>query len=119
MLFGHMTRTRNSNGKGNTSNVLEKFRDSCHAYTVHQGLFSHLRSQVYSSEVKKTEVLMENFRRAIGIKIKEVKEVFEGQVVSLVSRQCYLVVGLSILFAAVGNCAKGTEASQSIVLADG
>lgn len=42
-------------------------------------------AQVYSSEVKKTEVLMENFRRAIGIKIKEVKEVFEGQVVSLVS----------------------------------
>ncbi|CDJ50959.1 RuvB-like 1, putative [Eimeria brunetti] len=40
-------------------------------------------SEVYSSEVKKTEVLMENFRRAIGIKIKEVKEVFEGQVVSL------------------------------------
>ncbi|KAL8269815.1 hypothetical protein Esti_006259 [Eimeria stiedai] len=39
--------------------------------------------QVYSSEVKKTEVLMENFRRAIGIKIKEVKEVFEGQVVSM------------------------------------
>lgn len=35
--------------------------------------------------MKKTEVLMENFRRAIGIKIKEVKEVFEGQVVSLVS----------------------------------
>lgn len=34
--------------------------------------------------MKKTEVLMENFRRAIGIKIKEVKEVFEGQVVSLV-----------------------------------
>lgn len=39
---------------------------------------------MYSSEVKKTEVLMENFRRAIGIKIKEVKEVFEGQVVSMV-----------------------------------
>lgn len=28
---------------------------------------------------------MENFRRAIGIKIKEVKEVFEGQVVEIVS----------------------------------
>ncbi|CDJ42260.1 RuvB-like 1, putative [Eimeria tenella] len=45
-------------------------------------------SEVYSSEVKKTEVLMENFRRAIGIKIKEVKEVFEGQVVSLTDEPC-------------------------------
>ncbi|KAL0235454.1 hypothetical protein GEMRC1_002036 [Eukaryota sp. GEM-RC1] len=36
-------------------------------------------SDVYSSEVKKTEVLMENFRRAIGLKIKETKEVYEGE----------------------------------------
>lgn len=40
-------------------------------------------SEVYSAEVKKTEVLMENFRRAIGIRIKEVKEVWEGEVVTL------------------------------------
>lgn len=40
-------------------------------------------SEVYSSEVKKTEVLMENFRRAIGIRIKENKEVFEGEVIEL------------------------------------
>ena len=40
-------------------------------------------SEVYSSEIKKTEVLMENFRRAIGIKIKEIKEVWEGEVVEL------------------------------------
>ena len=32
-------------------------------------------SEVYSAEVKPTEVLMENFRRAIGLRIKEVKEV--------------------------------------------
>ncbi|MEW5308203.1 MAG: hypothetical protein WDW38_000180 [Sanguina aurantia] len=31
-------------------------------------------SEVYSTEVKKTEVLMENFRRAIGLRIKENKE---------------------------------------------
>ena len=36
-------------------------------------------SEVYSSEVKKTEVLMENFRRAIGLRIKENKEVYEGE----------------------------------------
>lgn len=41
-------------------------------------------SEVYSSEVKKTEVLMENFRRAIGLRIKETKEVYEGEVC------CYL-----------------------------
>jgi RuvB-like protein 1 (pontin 52) len=37
-------------------------------------------SEVYSSEVKKTEILMENFRRAIGLRIKENKEVYEGEV---------------------------------------
>ncbi|KAH9506166.1 ruvB-like helicase pontin [Dermatophagoides farinae] len=36
--------------------------------------------EVYSAEVKKTEILMENFRRAIGLRIKETKEVYEGEV---------------------------------------
>ncbi len=60
-------------------------------------------SEVYSSEVKKTEVLMENFRRAIGLRLKacmleswaallaltscavvqENKEVYEGEVTEL------------------------------------
>jgi len=40
-------------------------------------------SEVYSSEVKKTEVLMENFRRAIGLRIKENKEVYEGEVTEM------------------------------------
>jgi len=40
-------------------------------------------SEVYSSEVKKTEVLMENFRRAIGLRIKENKEVYEGEITQL------------------------------------
>merc|ERR1711937_448390 len=40
-------------------------------------------SEVYSSEVKKTEVLMENFRRSIGLRIKETKEVYEGEVTEL------------------------------------
>ncbi len=37
-------------------------------------------SEVYSTEVKKTEILMEHFRRAIGLRIKENKEVYEGEV---------------------------------------
>ena len=40
-------------------------------------------SEVFSSEVSKTEVLMENFRRSIGLKIKEIKEVWEGEVTEL------------------------------------
>mmetsp|Transcript_26223 Transcript_26223/g.42457 ORF Transcript_26223/g.42457 Transcript_26223/m.42457 type:complete len:459 (+) Transcript_26223:323-1699(+) len=40
-------------------------------------------SDVYSNEVKKTAVLMENFRRAIGLRIKEQKEVYEGEVTEL------------------------------------
>ncbi|KAI5120752.1 hypothetical protein M0805_007826 [Coniferiporia weirii] len=40
-------------------------------------------SEVYSTEVKKTEVLSETFRRAIGLRIKETKEVYEGEVTEL------------------------------------
>lgn len=40
-------------------------------------------SEVYSSEIKKTEVLNENFRRSIGLRIKETKEVWEGEVTEL------------------------------------
>ncbi|WVQ82272.1 RuvB-like helicase 1 [Cryptococcus sp. DSM 104549] len=40
-------------------------------------------SEVYSGEVKKTEVLGSCFRRAIGLRIKETKEVFEGEVTEL------------------------------------
>lgn len=40
-------------------------------------------SEVFSSEVKKTEILMEHFRRAIGLRIRESKEVYEGEVTDL------------------------------------
>ena len=40
-------------------------------------------SEVFSSEVKKTEILMEHFRRAIGLRIRESKEVYEGEVTEL------------------------------------
>lgn len=40
-------------------------------------------SEVYSNEVKKTSILAENFRRAIGLRIKETKEVYEGEVTEL------------------------------------
>ncbi len=37
-------------------------------------------SELYSAEVKKTEVLMRAVRRAIGVRIKEVRKVYEGVV---------------------------------------
>ncbi|KAI9293336.1 ruvB-like 1 [Neoconidiobolus thromboides FSU 785] len=40
-------------------------------------------SEVYSAEINKTGVLMENFRRAIGLRVKETKEVYEGEVTEL------------------------------------
>ncbi|KAJ9445428.1 RuvB-like helicase 1 [Diplonema papillatum] len=44
-------------------------------------------SEVYSAEVKKTEVLMENFRRAIGLRISEMKEVYEGEVTEITPQE--------------------------------
>ncbi|KAH9641364.1 hypothetical protein HF086_012651 [Spodoptera exigua] len=55
-------------------------------------------SEVYSTEIKKTEVLMENFRRAIGLRIRETKEVIipgYGKTVS------HVIIGL--------KTAKGTK----------
>ncbi|KAI9716736.1 MAG: RuvB ATP-dependent DNA helicase pontin [Chrysothrix sp. TS-e1954] len=40
-------------------------------------------SEVFSAEVKKTEALMEGFRKAIGLRIRETKEVYEGEVIEL------------------------------------
>lgn len=54
-------------------------------------------SEVYSSEVKKTEVLMENFRRSIGLRIKENKEVYEGEVFYVTYSLLFLLHGTFIL----------------------
>lgn len=40
-------------------------------------------SEVFSAEVKKTEVLAECVRKSIGVRVKEIKEVYEGEVVEL------------------------------------
>ncbi|KAL4598948.1 hypothetical protein ACB092_11G092800 [Castanea dentata] len=50
-------------------------------------------SEVYSSEVKKTEILMENFRRAIGLRIKENKEVYEVEITELSPEEAESVTG--------------------------
>lgn len=55
-------------------------------------------SEVFSSEIKKTEVLMENFRRAIGLRIKETKEVYEGEVTELTPFETENPMGGEIVF---------------------
>lgn len=40
-------------------------------------------SAVYSKEVKKTEILSTHFRKAIGLRVRERKEVYEGEVTEL------------------------------------
>lgn len=52
-------------------------------------------SDVYSQEVKKTEVLMENFRRSIGLRIRETKEVYEGELTELTPTENTDLNGLS------------------------
>ncbi|ESQ42191.1 hypothetical protein EUTSA_v10013490mg [Eutrema salsugineum] len=70
-------------------------------------------SEVYSSEVKKTEVLMENFRRAIGLRIKETKQVYEGEVTELSPEETESLTGgygKSISHVIIGlKTVKGTK----------
>ena len=40
-------------------------------------------SEIYSTERKKTEVLMEAMRKAIGVKVRELRKVYEGEVKEL------------------------------------
>lgn len=40
-------------------------------------------AEIYSHEVKKTEILTEHLRRAIGLRIREIKEVYEGEITDL------------------------------------
>lgn len=70
-------------------------------------------SEVYSAEVKKTEILAENFRRAIGIRIREKKEVYEGEVTELTPEEAPNPLGgygKSISHVIVGlKTTKGTK----------
>lgn len=70
-------------------------------------------SELYSAEVKKTAALMENFRRAIGLRIKETKEVYEGEVTDLTPEEAENPLGgygKNISHVVVGlKTAKGTK----------
>ncbi|KAK4370548.1 hypothetical protein RND71_010023 [Anisodus tanguticus] len=66
-------------------------------------------SEVYSSEVKKTEDLMENFRRAIGLRIRKIRRFMkERQVTELSPEEAESVTGgygksVNHVIVAVGN----------------
>ncbi|MEM0243490.1 MAG: RuvB-like helicase [Candidatus Aenigmatarchaeota archaeon] len=46
--------------------------------------FVHLAaSEIYSAEVKKTEFLTQTLRKSIGVRIREIRKVYEGEVVEL------------------------------------
>ncbi|CDK27763.1 unnamed protein product [Kuraishia capsulata CBS 1993] len=70
-------------------------------------------SELFSAEVKKTEALMENFRRSIGLRIKETKEVYEGEVTELTPEESENPLGgygKTISHVIVGlKSAKGTK----------
>ncbi|BFZ59518.1 RuvB ATP-dependent DNA helicase pontin [Saitoella coloradoensis] len=70
-------------------------------------------SEVYSSEVGKAEVLKEHLRRAIGLRIKETKEVYEGEVTELTPEEAENPLGgygKTIAHVIVGlKTAKGTK----------
>eukprot|EP00919_Chromeraceae_sp_WS-2016_P022604 GHVR01053659.1.p1 GENE.GHVR01053659.1~~GHVR01053659.1.p1 ORF type:complete len:457 (+),score=123.16 GHVR01053659.1:66-1436(+) len=75
-------------------------------------------SEVYSSEVKKTEILMENFRRAIGVRIKETKEVYEGEVIEMTPEETENPHGgFGKAVGAVVLGLKTTKGSKSLKLA--
>ena len=40
-------------------------------------------AEIYSAEIKKTEVLMQAMRKAIGVRIREVRKVYEGMVTDM------------------------------------
>ena len=63
-------------------------------------------SEVYSSEVKKTEILMENFRRAIGLRIKENKEVYEGEVTELTPEETNPPAGATVAWSPTWSSAS-------------
>lgn len=69
--------------------------------------------EVYSLEVKKTETLMEHFRRAIGLRIRETKEVYEGEVTELTPEESENPLGgygKTVAHVVVGlKSAKGTK----------
>uniref|UniRef100_A0A0K0FP70 RuvB-like helicase n=1 Tax=Strongyloides venezuelensis TaxID=75913 RepID=A0A0K0FP70_STRVS len=74
-------------------------------------------SDVYSAEVKKTEVLMEHFRKSIAIQLKERKKVYEGEVVSITPVETKTPVhNFGKTYSHVVICLKAGKGSRTLKL---
>ncbi|CAI2353143.1 unnamed protein product [Caenorhabditis sp. 36 PRJEB53466] len=73
-------------------------------------------SEVFSSEVKKTEVLMRSFRRAIGLRVKETKDVYEGEVTELTPVECSDTSGLGKTISHLVLSLKTAKGSKQLKL---
>jgi RuvB-like protein 1 len=76
-------------------------------------------ASVYSKEVQKTAILAEHFRRAIGLRIRETKEVYEGEVTELTVQETadplqQSAVGRTISHVVLGL--KTTKGSKTLKL---
>jgi len=79
--------------------------------------FCHLTaSEVFSSEVKKTEILTECMRRALGLRIKENKEVYEGEVTELTPEETEAPGGYGKQVAHVVIGLKTTKGTKQLKL---
>jgi RuvB-like protein 1 len=73
-------------------------------------------SEVYSKEVKKTAILAEHFRKAIGLRISERKEVYEGEVTTLSVEEVPETGGYGRTISHVILTLKATKGSQTLKL---
>lgn len=74
-------------------------------------------SEVYSAEVKKTEILIEHCRRSIGIRVKETKEVYEGEVTEVTPEETPDPVGYGKKVTAVLIGLKTTKGCKQLKMA--
>ena len=70
-------------------------------------------SEVYSTEIKKTEVLMENFRRSIGLRIREIKEVYEGEIFELKPIESSTISGHSSNTSSISQISIGLKTNKN------
>ncbi|UXI15596.1 tether containing UBX domain for GLUT4-like [Sarcoptes scabiei] len=72
--------------------------------------------EVYSAEVKKTEILMENFRKSIGLRIKEMKEVYEGEVTQIEPMEMENPIGYGKQIHHLSLTLKATKGTKKLKL---
>lgn len=77
---------------------------------------SMVGSEVFSTEVKKTAVLIENLRRSMGLRLKESKDVYEGEVVEITPEKIESTTGNTESISHVIIGLKAAKGSRQIKL---